>query len=80
MQKLLSLPPNLVEAFPELEHVNTDEWFCTSGCSLISYSFGLSFDTFADGYENILPQTFHACGNSFCDMALYVCRIAWIMG
>ena len=30
MQKLLSLPPNLVEAFSELEHVNTDEWFCTS--------------------------------------------------
>lgn len=43
----------------------SDKWFCTSGCSLISYSFGLSFDTFADGYENILPQTFHACGNSF---------------
>lgn len=30
MQKLLSLPPNLVEAFPDLAHVNTDEWFCTS--------------------------------------------------
>lgn len=30
MQKLLSLPPNLVEAFSELEHVNTDEWFYTS--------------------------------------------------
>lgn len=30
MQKLLSLPPNLVEAFYELEELNRDEWFCTS--------------------------------------------------
>ena len=30
MQKLLSLPPNLVEAFSELERVDTNEWFCTS--------------------------------------------------
>lgn len=30
MQKLLSLPPNLVSAFYELEKVNTNEWFCTS--------------------------------------------------
>ncbi|MBQ8673537.1 MAG: bifunctional fucokinase/L-fucose-1-P-guanylyltransferase [Bacteroides sp.] len=30
MQKLLSLPPNLVTAFYELENVNRDEWFCTS--------------------------------------------------
>lgn len=30
MQKLLSLPPNLVSAFYELENVNRAEWFCTS--------------------------------------------------
>ena len=30
MQKLLSLPPNLVSAFYDLENVNRDEWFCTS--------------------------------------------------
>ncbi|MDO4163442.1 MAG: bifunctional fucokinase/fucose-1-phosphate guanylyltransferase [Bacteroides sp.] len=30
MQKLLSLPPNLVSAFYELEQVNREEWFCTS--------------------------------------------------
>ena len=30
MQKLLSLPPNLVEAFSELERVDTNKWFCTS--------------------------------------------------
>ena len=30
MQKLLSLPPNLVEAFYELEQVDCNEWFCTS--------------------------------------------------
>ncbi|MCI1681560.1 MAG: bifunctional fucokinase/fucose-1-phosphate guanylyltransferase [Bacteroides sp.] len=30
MQKLLSLPPNLVTAFYELENVNRDEWYCTS--------------------------------------------------
>lgn len=30
MQKLLSLPPNLVSAFYELENVNHEEWFCTS--------------------------------------------------
>lgn len=30
MQKLLSLPPNLVSAFYELEKVNPNEWFCTS--------------------------------------------------
>lgn len=30
MQKLLSLPPNLVEAFHDLEKVHPDEWFCTS--------------------------------------------------
>lgn len=30
MQKLLSLPPNLVSAFHELENVNREEWFCTS--------------------------------------------------
>lgn len=30
MQKLLSLPPNLVSAFYELENVNREEWFCTS--------------------------------------------------
>lgn len=30
MKKLLSLPPNLVECFHELEGVSPDEWFCTS--------------------------------------------------
>ncbi len=30
MKKLLSLPPNLVECFHELEGVSRDEWFCTS--------------------------------------------------
>ncbi len=30
MQKLLSLPPNLVSAFYELENVEHTEWFCTS--------------------------------------------------
>lgn len=30
MQKLLSLPPNLVSAFYDLEKVNREEWFCTS--------------------------------------------------
>lgn len=30
MQKLLSLPPNLVPAFHELENVERREWFCTS--------------------------------------------------
>ena len=30
MQKLLSLPPNLVSAFYELENVDHAEWFCTS--------------------------------------------------
>ena len=30
MQKLLSLPPNLVSAFYELENVDSEEWFCTS--------------------------------------------------
>lgn len=30
MKKLLSLPPNLVECFHEIENVSRDEWFCTS--------------------------------------------------
>ena len=30
MKKLLSLPPNLVECFHEIEGVDTNEWFCTS--------------------------------------------------
>ncbi len=30
MYKLLSLPPNLVEAFHDLEHTDTAEWYCTS--------------------------------------------------
>lgn len=30
MQKLLSLPPNLVSAFNDLENVDRTEWFCTS--------------------------------------------------
>lgn len=30
MKKLLSLPPNLVYCFHELEEVDTSEWFCTS--------------------------------------------------
>lgn len=30
MQKLLSLPPNLVSAFYELENIDRTEWFCTS--------------------------------------------------
>lgn len=30
MQKLLSLPPNLVDVFHELENVDRDDWFCTS--------------------------------------------------
>jgi len=30
MKKLLSLPPNLVECFHEIEKVERSEWFCTS--------------------------------------------------
>ena len=30
MKRLLSLPPNLVKYFAEIEQVNTQEWFCTS--------------------------------------------------
>lgn len=30
MKKLLSLPPNLVECFHDVEHVSHDEYFCTS--------------------------------------------------
>ena len=30
MKKLLSLPPNLVDYFHQLEHVDYKEWFCTS--------------------------------------------------
>lgn len=30
MQKLLSLPPNLIHSFHELEGVNRTDWFCTS--------------------------------------------------
>lgn len=30
MKKLLSLPPNLVECFYDVEHVDPNEWFCTS--------------------------------------------------
>ncbi|WP_321480219.1 bifunctional fucokinase/fucose-1-phosphate guanylyltransferase [uncultured Bacteroides sp.] len=30
MKKLLSLPPNLVQCFHELERTQTNEWFCTS--------------------------------------------------
>ena len=30
MKKLLSLPPNLVDCFHEIENVSKDEWFCTS--------------------------------------------------
>ena len=30
MKKLLSLPPNLVHCFHELEGVDSSEWFCTS--------------------------------------------------
>ena len=30
MQKLLSLPPNLIHCFHELEEVNHTDWFCTS--------------------------------------------------
>lgn len=30
IKKLLSLPPNLVECFHEIEGVDRNEWFCTS--------------------------------------------------
>ena len=30
MQKLLSLPPNLIDSFHQLEEVNHTDWFCTS--------------------------------------------------
>ncbi|WP_374044756.1 bifunctional fucokinase/fucose-1-phosphate guanylyltransferase [uncultured Bacteroides sp.] len=30
MKKLLSLPPNLVECFHDIEHADRNEWFCTS--------------------------------------------------
>ena len=30
MKKLLSLPPNLVDCFHAVEHLSTEEWFCTS--------------------------------------------------
>ena len=29
MKKLLSLPPNLVESFHQIEGASRDEWFCT---------------------------------------------------
>ncbi len=37
MKKLLSLPPNLVGCFHDIEHADRKEWFCTSdpvGCKL----------------------------------------------
>jgi hypothetical protein len=35
MKKLLSLPPNLVECFHDIEKADQTEWFCTSDdCSL----------------------------------------------
>ena len=37
MKKLLSLPPNLVTCFHDIEHADHKEWFCTSdpvGCKL----------------------------------------------
>ena len=37
MKKLLSLPPNLVDCFHDIENVSPKEWFCTSdpvGCRL----------------------------------------------
>ena len=37
MKKLLSLPPNVVDCFHELEKLDRTEWFCTSdpvGCKL----------------------------------------------
>ena len=37
MKKLLSLPPNLVDCFHDIEHADHKEWFCTSdpvGCKL----------------------------------------------
>ena len=30
MKKLLSLPPNLVECFHDIEKADRGEWFCTS--------------------------------------------------
>ena len=30
MKKLLSLPPNLVECFHDIERVEKSEWFCSS--------------------------------------------------
>ena len=30
MRKLLSLPPNLVDCFHNIEHADVNEWFCTS--------------------------------------------------
>ena len=30
MKKLLSLPPNLVECFHDIERADRNEWFCTS--------------------------------------------------
>ena len=30
MKKLLSLPPNLVDCFHDIEHADVNEWFCTS--------------------------------------------------
>ena len=30
MRKLLSLPPNLVDCFHNIEKVDRSEWFCTS--------------------------------------------------
>ena len=30
MKKLLSLPPNLVECFHDIENADRNEWFCTS--------------------------------------------------
>ena len=30
MKKLLFLPPNLVECFHDIAHVDRGEWFCTS--------------------------------------------------
>lgn len=52
MQKLLSLPPNLVSAFYELENVDRTEWFCTSdpvGMKLGSGGNYLALERMAEG-------------------------------
>ncbi|MDR0962966.1 MAG: bifunctional fucokinase/L-fucose-1-P-guanylyltransferase [Mediterranea sp.] len=69
MQKLLSLPPNLVTAFHELEKVDANEWFCTSDPADRKLGSGGGTTWLLQAcYGNALPQEkrilLHAGGQS----------------